>query len=104
MVNLWAVHNDPDYWKEPDIFKPERFIDEKGNFVKSSHLVAFSVGPRHCLGEQLARMEVFLFLVSLVQNFEFLPDPDSGELPPLDCPVSGFIFTPSCYKIVANNV
>ncbi|CAK8679271.1 unnamed protein product [Clavelina lepadiformis] len=104
MVNLWAVHNDPDYWKEPDIFKPERFIDEKGNFVKSSHLVAFSVGPRHCLGEQLARMEVFLFLVSLVQNFEFLPDPDSGELPPLDCPVSGFIFTPSCYKIFANNV
>uniref|UniRef100_H2Z9F6 Uncharacterized protein n=1 Tax=Ciona savignyi TaxID=51511 RepID=H2Z9F6_CIOSA len=73
--NLWAVHNDPEEWDEPNKFKPERHLDAGGNFVQLKHVIPFSVGPRHCLGEQLARMEVFIFLVSLVQKFEFLPDP-----------------------------
>uniref|UniRef100_H2YMP4 Uncharacterized protein n=1 Tax=Ciona savignyi TaxID=51511 RepID=H2YMP4_CIOSA len=71
-VNLWAVHNNPDVWDEPNKFKPERHLDDKGNFVQSNHVIPFSVGPRHCLGEKLARMEVFIYLVSLVQKFEFL--------------------------------
>ncbi|CAK8696252.1 unnamed protein product [Clavelina lepadiformis] len=104
LVNLWAVHNDPDYWDEPEIFKPERFIDDQGRFVKSSHVIPFSLGPRHCLGEQLAQMEIFIFLVSLIQNFEFVPDPNSGELPPLDSPSSGFIFTPPPYTLAAKEL
>uniref|UniRef100_H2YS91 Uncharacterized protein n=1 Tax=Ciona savignyi TaxID=51511 RepID=H2YS91_CIOSA len=83
-VNLWAVHNNPDVWDEPNKFKPERHLDDKGNFVQSNHVIPFSVGPRHCLGEQLARMEIFIYLVSLVQKFEFLPDPDATELPDIE--------------------
>ena len=44
-------------------------------------MIPFWVGPRHCLGEQLARMEIFIFLVSLVQRFKFLPDPNEDKLP-----------------------
>ncbi|XP_078485405.1 cytochrome P450 2U1-like [Ciona intestinalis] len=69
--NLWAVHNNPDVWDEPSKFKPERHLDDKGNFVQSKHVIPFSIGPRHCLGEQLARMEYFIYLVSMVQKFEF---------------------------------
>ena len=101
MSNLWAVHNDPNLWKNPKIFKPERFLDEKGHFVPSNNMIAFSLGPRHCLGEQLARMEVFIFLVGMLQKFEFYSDPAACKLPTIDEGSPGFTFSPISYKIVA---
>jgi len=100
-ANLWAVHNDPDLWKEPDDFIPERHFDSHGNFVKSNHVIGFSVGPRHCLGEQLARMEVFIFLVSLVQKFEFLPSPNDKELPEINEANNAGAFVPYPFDVVA---
>ncbi|XP_078484745.1 cytochrome P450 2U1 [Ciona intestinalis] len=102
--NLWAVHNDPDVWDEPSKFKPERHLDDKGNFVQSKHVVAFSVGPRHCLGEQLARMEYFIYLVSMVQKFEFLPDPNEPNLPDIEKGSNGAAFVPLPFKQIARVV
>uniref|UniRef100_H2Z9F5 Cytochrome P450 2U1 n=1 Tax=Ciona savignyi TaxID=51511 RepID=H2Z9F5_CIOSA len=102
--NLWAVHNDPEEWDEPNKFKPERHLDAGGNFVQLKHVIPFSVGPRHCLGEQLARMEVFIFLVSLVQKFEFLPDPKATVLPDIENGASGAAYVPLPFKIVAKVV
>ena len=59
-------------------------MDEQGNFVSSNYVIPFGVGPRHCVREQLARMEVFIFLVGMVQKFEFLHDPKAAELPTID--------------------
>uniref|UniRef100_H2YMP1 Cytochrome P450 2U1 n=1 Tax=Ciona savignyi TaxID=51511 RepID=H2YMP1_CIOSA len=103
-VNLWAVHNNPDVWDEPNKFKPERHLDDKGNFVQSNHVIPFSVGPRHCLGEKLARMEVFIYLVSLVQKFEFLPDPDATDLPDIENGSYGPLCAPKPFKMVARVV
>ncbi|CAK8696141.1 unnamed protein product [Clavelina lepadiformis] len=103
LPNIWAVHNDPNYWNEPEKFKPERFIDEKGNFFKSEHVIPFSVGPRHCLGEQLARMEIFIFLVSMIQRFEFLPDPES-KFPELNDGSNGSLFIPYPYKLICQEI
>uniref|UniRef100_H2YAB3 Uncharacterized protein n=1 Tax=Ciona savignyi TaxID=51511 RepID=H2YAB3_CIOSA len=103
-TNIWAVHNNPDVWDEPNKFKPERHLDDKGNFVQSKHVIPFSVGPRHCLGEQVARMEVFIFLVSLVQKFEFLPDPDATDLPDIDNGANGTAFVPFPYQLVAKEI
>ena len=72
--------------------------------MSSSHVIPFSVGPRHCLGEQLARMEIFLFLVSMVQKFELLPDPESKELPDIDDGVSSTGFIPHPYCLVAKEM
>ena len=83
---------------------PERFLDERRNFVSSSYVIPFSVGPRHCLGEQLARMEIFMFLVGMVQKFEFLPDPDSTELPTIDEATNGFTYLLLPYKLVAKEL
>nr|CAB3235511.1 cytochrome P450 2J2-like [Phallusia mammillata] len=74
--NLWAVHNNPEFWPNPEEFIPERHLDANGNFVKSDRVIPFSIGPRNCLGENLARMEVFLFLVSFLQKFDILPNPN----------------------------
>ncbi|XP_066280116.1 cytochrome P450 2J1-like [Branchiostoma lanceolatum] len=74
-ANLWAVLRDPEVYPEPDAFKPERFLDDKGQFNKGNTFIPFSLGRRACLGEQLARMELFLFFTSLMQHFTFkLPE------------------------------
>ncbi len=42
--NIWAVHNDPEVWFEPDQFKPERFLDENGKLRHREELIPFSIG------------------------------------------------------------
>ncbi|XP_048339351.1 vitamin D 25-hydroxylase isoform X2 [Sphaerodactylus townsendi] len=69
ITNLYSVHFDEKYWINPEVFWPERFLDTSGQFVKKEAFVPFSLGKRHCLGEQLARMEMFLFFTSLLQRF-----------------------------------
>nr|XP_039248531.1 cytochrome P450 2U1-like [Styela clava] len=81
--NLWAVHFDSKYFYNPEEFCPERFIDDGGKFIKSNHVIPFSVGPRHCVGEQLARMEIFIFLVGIIQQLRIVPDPKK-PLPAFD--------------------
>uniref|UniRef100_A0A8D0C9B6 Cytochrome P450 family 2 subfamily R member 1 n=2 Tax=Salvator merianae TaxID=96440 RepID=A0A8D0C9B6_SALMN len=69
ITNLYSVHFDEKYWNNPEVFCPERFLDSSGQFVKKEAFVPFSLGRRHCVGEQLARMEMFLFFTSLLQRF-----------------------------------
>lgn len=80
-INLTAILTDKDQWKHPNTFNPENFLDEKGQFCKHESFLAFSLGSRVCLGEQLARMEVFIFFTSLLQKLHFswplgTPPPD----------------------------
>jgi len=82
VANLWGVHNDPKAWPNPEKFNPYRHIDQDGKFVPSSKIIPFSVGPRFCLGESLARAEIFIFLSKLLKNFTILPD--ENGLPSLD--------------------
>lgn len=101
--NILSVHFDPDLFENPEEFKPERFLDETGKFVKSHHVIPFSVGPRFCLGEQLARMEIFLFLTSIIQKFRILPDP-SCALPSFFGGVyNGITYGPNQFQILFEN-
>ncbi|XP_075463172.1 cytochrome P450 2F3-like isoform X2 [Ascaphus truei] len=70
---LNSVHYDPTQFAEPSKFNPNNFLDEKGCFKKNDALMAFSAGKRICPGESLARMELFIFFSSLLQNFNFEP-------------------------------
>ncbi|XP_071093054.1 cytochrome P450 2J4-like [Haliotis cracherodii] len=71
LVNVLSVHKDPKYWDDVDEFKPERFLDEKGKLKKIDAFIPFSIGPRVCAGETLARMEVLMYFANMLQNFTF---------------------------------
>ncbi|XP_057173529.1 vitamin D 25-hydroxylase isoform X2 [Ursus arctos] len=98
ITNLYSVHFDEKYWRNPEIFSPERFLDSSGYFAKKEALVPFSIGKRHCLGEQLARMEMFLFFTALLQRFH-LHFPH-GLVPDLK-PRLGMTLQPQPYLICA---
>ncbi|CCD64274.1 CYtochrome P450 family [Caenorhabditis elegans] len=66
-----SVMSDPEIFEEPERFVPERYLDESGNLKKIEELVPFSIGKRVCLGEGLARMELFLFTANSFNRYEF---------------------------------
>lgn len=79
---LHAVHMDPQLWQEPDEFRPSRFLSAEGKIQKPEYFMPFGVGRRMCLGDVLARMELFLFFSSLMHTFE-LRLPVGSSLPSL---------------------
>ncbi|PIC28016.1 hypothetical protein B9Z55_020072 [Caenorhabditis nigoni] len=70
------VMTDETIFPNPYRFDPTRFIDENGKLRKVEELCPFSMGKRQCLGEGLARMEIFLLAANLFNYFEFLPASD----------------------------
>ncbi|XP_061098643.1 cytochrome P450 2F5-like [Conger conger] len=98
---LRSVHRDTNHWEKPDQFYPQHFLDEQGKFVKREAFMPFSAGRRICIGESLARMELFLFFTSLVQTFSFhAPEGVNGEDIDLS-PVGGLTLVPPNIQVRA---
>ncbi|RVE65282.1 hypothetical protein OJAV_G00133790 [Oryzias javanicus] len=97
---LHSVLKEDKQWSTPWSFNPQHFLDQNGNFKKNPAFVPFSAGKRACVGEPLARMEMFVFIVTLLQNFTFSSPsgPDSINLVP---EYSSFANLPRRYELIA---
>uniref|UniRef100_A0A8C5MQV6 Cytochrome P450 family 1 subfamily B member 1 n=1 Tax=Leptobrachium leishanense TaxID=445787 RepID=A0A8C5MQV6_9ANUR len=76
-VNQWSVNHDLVKWSSPEEFNPSRFLDDKGFLNKdmASSVMIFSVGKRRCIGEEMSKMQLFLFTSILVHQCEFAANP-----------------------------
>uniref|UniRef100_A0A3Q3W3N1 Uncharacterized protein n=1 Tax=Mola mola TaxID=94237 RepID=A0A3Q3W3N1_MOLML len=97
---LHSVLKEEKQWATPWSFNPQHFLDQNGSFKKNPAFLPFSAGKRSCVGESLARMEIFLFMVALLQRFTFTcpGGPDSIDLSP---EYSSFANLPRRYNIIA---
>lgn len=68
-----AIHYNSELFPDGEKFDPERFLSEDGTFRTYEQFNPFGFGKRSCLGEGLARMELFIILSTLMQNFKFSP-------------------------------
>jgi cytochrome P450 len=68
-ISPYLLHRHPEFWSEPEEFKPARFAgpdaDERHKFA----YIPFSVGPRHCIGENLAMFEMLVHLHTMTRRF-----------------------------------
>jgi cytochrome P450 len=84
MVNIQGVHHDEEFWPEPLVYKPDRFLGE----IKPYTFLPFAEGPRMCLGQFLSLLESKVVLSLLVLLYDFkATNADAGVKHPFMVPI-----------------
>ncbi|XP_071461843.1 cytochrome P450 3A19-like [Marmota flaviventris] len=71
MMPNYVLHRDPQYWPEPEEFRPERFSKKNKDSIDPYIYMPFGNGPRNCIGMRFALMNMKVALVKVMQNFSF---------------------------------
>ncbi|XP_063716185.1 cytochrome P450 2F5-like isoform X2 [Symsagittifera roscoffensis] len=99
--NMVCIFKDKKYWKVPESFNLENFLNEDGKYNKQPYMAPFGLGARACIGENVARMEVFTAFASIMRKFKI--EAVGIEKPSL-VPVVGFVgIAPSPFKVNLTN-
>ncbi|XP_026577533.1 cytochrome P450 2J2-like isoform X1 [Pseudonaja textilis] len=99
LPNAHSVLYDPEHWKTPWKFNPEHFLDFEGNFVNNEAYLPFGTGRRACVGESLARIELFIFFTNLLRSFKYQLPPEAEEVSFEE--ITGSIRQPLPYNLCA---
>jgi cytochrome P450 len=81
LFSIYEIHRHSDFWKQPNEFIPERFLDETIKFSK--HYFPFGAGPRMCIGNNFAMYEMIVAIIALVEQFEIVEKKTPIEIKPL---------------------
>ena len=98
-INHWAFHYDEREWTDATAFKPERFLDSDGNFVHgmNTSFLPFGAGRRVCVGEAMAKLELFLFISHILYRYELTIAQDEPR-PDMEG-ILGVVLAPKPYKL-----
>lgn len=120
LVSLYSMNMDEEYWKDPHVFRPERFLNENGQLIQHSEqfipfglgeirsinrnratqnqlLLFASIGKRRCVGENIARWSLFMYFATFMHAFEMIV-PDGVGLPDIK-PLDGITLQPKSFQI-----
>lgn len=78
-ISAYAVHHDSEYFPEPFVFKPERFLPENRQNLKPYSYIPFGQGPRNCIGMRFAYQEIKLFLAKVIRRYRFSTTPNTPQ-------------------------
>lgn len=80
MVDTLTVNFDPQLWgpSDPAVFDPNRFASDR--LRPAAAFLAFGLGPRRCIGQQLALMEIRATIFHLLRRFSIRPADEGGEV------------------------
>jgi len=83
-ISPYLIQRHPDLWEDPDRFDPDRFDPEHPQVRHALAMLPFSAGPRNCIGEVLARVEMQIHLMTIAKRLRLryaeakLPELDAG--------------------------
>lgn len=74
-LNIYGVHRDPNFWPNPEIFNPDRFLPKeiRNHHIYSYSYIPFSAGSRSCLGKNFAMLQMKAIVTPLIHNFYLEP-------------------------------
>lgn len=79
IISTYVIHRHPEFWEQPDKFDPDRFLPERSNNRHKYAYFPFGGGPRMCIGNNFALMEMTLILVMLLQRYNLKAGKDHFE-------------------------
>ena len=79
-VDVIGVHLNPQYWTDPFLFDPQRFRAEESKKRSPYAFIPFSAGPRNCIGQKFAMLDMKVFLYSILLNFDVKSMQDPSEI------------------------
>ncbi|PKU34086.1 cytochrome p450 1b1-like [Limosa lapponica baueri] len=97
-INQWSVNHDSSKWPDPQRFDPTRFLDAQGclDRDRAGSVMIFSAGQRRCIGDQLSKLQLFLFTAILLHQCSFHANP--AEPLTMDC-VHGLALKPRPFTL-----
>jgi cytochrome P450 len=71
LAPAWAIHRDERWWKQPEQFRPERWLNGETSGLPPNAYFPFGGGPRLCIGKHFAKFEASVVLMALVHELAF---------------------------------
>lgn len=97
LIDLRGIQMDELHWKDPQTFRPERFLDNDNAIFNDEYFMPFGQGRRRCPGDFLARSCLFSFLCRIMQNFKIETHPSSNISTTL---LPGILLSPQQFTVI----